>query len=304
LEVEVAVFRDYEFPLDKPVNFYLVRAGSVSVLVDTGTGRTLSTQALNPSVVVLTHYHWDHSGGLVPLARSGRGALRVCASRRTIEQLSRPSWVLEHMETVGRAVGLRAGPGERAFAEAMYSRYSAISEAASALGVEEVGECLSKMGVVADWLECPGHSDDHICVELGRHLFVGDNIIGSPNVTLSNTYKYFESMTLALARPSFATVHPGHGPGALTRTDAASLLVETMRRKRRRLALAIAAAARGGGRWVGLDEVYRTVYPAPPNPVVAWVAARSLLGYLASLESDGVVEVDRSRSPWRVRLMG
>jgi ribonuclease/clavin/mitogillin len=297
--VEVERLEDYEIPLDKPVNFYLVRTPSWALLVDTGTGKALSGARRAPRFthVVLTHYHWDHSGGLRALA-SGRVSVKVCASPATIKMLEHPREIFDRFRIVGAAVGLEAGSGELALAKVMMDKYAEISEAARTLGVEDL-DCLARLEGV-EWLECKGHSSDHICIEVGGHLFVGDNIIGSPNVTLTQPYEYFESMISTLARPSFTSVHPGHGPDPLSRREASGIIIETLRRKRRRIALVAAAAQEG--EWVSLRVVFKRVYPALDNPLLSWVAARSLVGYVNALEADGILEVDRSTEPWRVRV--
>ena len=302
MAVDVVPLQDYEVPLDRPVNFYLARLPGKSTLIDAGTGKALSRSLPRFDIVVLTHYHWDHSGGLVALAERGPRDLRVCASRETIEILAKPQRIFDRLKMVGAAIGLEASEGELQLAKIMEDRYARISEAASQLGLEEVDSCLEEIPG-ASWTYCRGHSGDHICVEVANHVFVGDNIIGSPNVTLSDAYRYFEEMTLLLSRATFTRVHPGHGPSDIGRDDMARLIVETMRRKRKRLARVVAAAASSSG-WTSLRVVFNRVYPDLPSPLLAWVAARSLLGYVEALERDGVVDVDRSTSPWRIRVRG
>lgn len=298
--VVVLDFEDFEFPLDRPANFYLVRTGERSLLVDTGTSKTLSNpRAPRVDYAIVTHHHLDHSGGLVALARKPERPT-VCASEETARLLYDIRLLEENMLTIARAVAVLDTSQAGLLQEPMRARYEEINSAAQELGLEPPERCLKPFD--GDYLYCPGHSSDHICVFIRGHAFVGDNIVGGPNVTLSDVYSYFESMTRLQSRSDYTITHPGHGPKALSRGDVSELIVATMRSKRRRLARVIAAIASGRGGWVGLDEVYRHTYGRLDNPSVAWIAARSLLGYLVSLEADGMVEVDRSTSPWRVRI--
>ncbi|MEB2836692.1 MAG: MBL fold metallo-hydrolase [Desulfurococcales archaeon] len=296
----ILVFEDFEFPLDRPVNYYLLETGGYRVLVDTGTSQGLSRPgAPRADLVIITHYHLDHSGGLIAIAQWDDKPL-VCASEDTSRILYDLSLMEERMAVIADAMGFRGliEEANRLF-EGMRRRYEAISKAAQELGLEPPERCLGRLG--GSYLECPGHSDDHICVIIAGRAFVGDNIVGGPNVTLRDMYRYFESMYRFLAVETYNAVHPGHGPHELNRSGAAEAVVETMKSKRKRLAAVLTAIAGSGG-WVGLDRVFRSVYRNLPNLMVAWVAARSLLGYLTGLEADGVVEVDRSSSPWRVRV--
>jgi len=298
--VVVLGFEDFEFPLDKPANFYLLRAGGSSILVDTGTSKTLSSPAApRASYAIVTHYHLDHSGGLVALARRDERPT-VCASEETARILYDIKLIEERMLAIASAIAVLDTSQARALGEPMRAKYEAISSAAQELGLEPPERCLEPFG--GEYLYCPGHSMDHICVIISGHAFVGDNIVGGPNVTLADVYSYFESMARLQSRSDYTIVHPGHGPKELSRGEAAELLIATMKSKRRRLSRVIASIASAAGGWVGLDKVYKAVYRRLDNPLIAWTAARSLLGYLASLEADGVVEVDRSTSPWRVRL--
>jgi ribonuclease/clavin/mitogillin len=298
--VVVLGFDDFEFPLDRPANFYLVKTGDSSIFVDTGTSKTLSNpRAPKAEYAIVTHYHLDHAGGLIALARKPEKPV-VCASEETARFLYDIRLIEERMLTISKAIGVLSASQARLLGEPMRAKYEEISSAVQELGLEAPEKCLEPFK--GDYIYCPGHSADHICVLIEGHAFVGDNIVGGPNVTLSDVYSYFESMARLQSRADYNIVHPGHGPKELGRGEVSELVIATMRSKRRRLARVIAAIASGQGDWVGLDEVYKYVYKRLDNPLIAWVAARSLLGYLTSLEADGVVEVDRSTSPWRVRL--
>jgi len=301
VEANILYFEDFEFPLDRPVNFYLVKSATLSVMVDLGTSKSLSkllASGLKLDMAILTHYHLDHSGGLVALARHNR-EVRVCASRATIEILYNTKLVEERMLLIAKALGLSALPLPEGAFEFFRNKYVEISEAAKSVGLEEPEDCLSKIG--GEYMECPGHSIDHICILFKGHFFIGDNIVGGPNVTLLDVNKYFESMIRALSRRDYEVVHPGHGPPNMSASEASAVFLETFKAKRRRLARVLSSIASKDG-WVGLDEVYERVYKSLNDPLKGWVAARSLIGYLNSLEEDGIIEVNRAESPWRVRL--
>jgi hydroxyacylglutathione hydrolase len=141
-------------------NVWALHGRKRTVLIDAGAGRTPLALPPEADLVLVTHLHFDHSGGAAALARHG---LRVLAHPSTAE-------------------GLRAGDGERAGLDisqerGFYPRDFAI-ESCPAEEVES-GAVIDLGGVRVTTIETPGHADGHLSylaeTEDGtRTLFSGD----------------------------------------------------------------------------------------------------------------------------------
>ena len=294
--VRVEAFSSIEAPLDKPANFYLVEfEGGPRILVDAGAKETLPPKALEADVVVLTHFHWDHVRGLASASREG---IPVCASRGTLEMLE-PGRSEARILEIARAFGIRElDDVMKGIINPKLERYKAIAEAIKRTKVYSIEECPYFMEIEGvEVLECPGHSEDHICLVIPGHVFVGDNIVPGSPITLRDIGTYLNSMAKLMANTSWSIAHPGHGPTEITRVETSLEIVQNTLNKMRRLSLVVASIK---SEWTSLSEVLVNAYYGLEG-LALYIASRSLLGYIKLLEELGVVEVDRNSSPWLVR---
>lgn len=282
----------WEFPLPDPANYYLVEEDGVLVLVDAGPRPLDEPLSSRVEGVLLTHWHWDHTLGVAGLRDKV-----VCASRETLEMLSSEERILESMLRPAHAMGLR-GDGGMGLFQAMLGRYRSIIGGLSRNRVYEWGECPLLETLNARVLSCPGHTMDHSCIIAGETLFAGDTVTHPTPPTVIHYSKYVASLVGLLGDPSWKRLAPGHGR-MLERGEAASYLAGVVSRKNARLARV--ALSLGDG-WTSFNDILRRVYGVEPG-VEAYVAARTLIGYLNALEEAGLVEVDRTSRPWRVRRL-
>ena len=274
MTVEVLVERFTHPLLPEAVNRYRLNINGATVFIDAGL------EAPQGGVVVVTHYHWDHTLGL---ARS-RG-LRVCMSPETLKSID-PGRAMDSVKTVLEAVGYG---GLAELARPYTSQYGEIKEALAWHDIYTLNECPAP-GVEA--IPCPGHSGDHHCILAGGHVFLGDNYVPyTLSTTLTSPMDYMGSMHRVLSL-DWDKAYPGHGdPGG--KADLAGWLTKVLERKMAR----IAALARLAGEGVDMRTALHRMYPGVEGATL-FLAARNLVGYARALEELGVVRVDRGRSPW------
>jgi ribonuclease/clavin/mitogillin len=291
--LEVIPLSSIEVTLDRPANYYLIKSPEVKVLIDAGPRREPERPAYEADYVVLTHFHWDHVRGLVALARRG---VPICASSLTLK-LMNPEVSIERMLRIGDALGPEVDNVAQEVFKLYISFYKEIKESMNRTKIYEVNECPGLQKLNAEVLECPGHSDDHICIIVEDHAFIGDNLIPGGSVTLLDFGSYIKSMLNLLSRPEWRVAHPGHGEYNVKREAFKEHLYNEISGKLRRLTR-VALSIRD--EWRSLREILYEVYQGLDRPLM-YVAARSLVGYVTLLERLGLVEIDRSSRPWRVR---
>jgi glyoxylase-like metal-dependent hydrolase (beta-lactamase superfamily II) len=296
--MDVEPYSSMEEPLIDPANFFLVKIDGRRVLVDAGPSTSPPEgfpASLSLEAVLLTHWHWDHVRGVTWAARSAR---YVCASEETLRSID-PGRAAERMALMVKAVFGEFEDSLTAMelvVEAMTSFYEDSVRALSRARVYTLAECpLIREGLV-EYVECPGHSHDHICYIVGGYVFVGDNIVPGSSVTLVDYQKYLDSM-IKLLGMKWEVAAVGHRGPFLGKAEASKYIAEVVRGKMERLVL---IAALAGKDWVSLLDVFKRVYGGNLSPK-GFVAARSLVGYVSLLEELGVIEVDRTRAPWRIK---
>ncbi|HSJ29607.1 MAG TPA: MBL fold metallo-hydrolase [Acidimicrobiia bacterium] len=130
-------------------------------------------------------------------------------------------------------------------------------------------------------LHTPGHSEDHLCFQLGTVLFTGDHIMGGSSVMVDDLRPYLQSLE-RLRRGHYERLLPGHGPEI---EDPPAVidwyLAHRLQREREILAAVEAGAATVGA-------VVEVVY-ADVDPDLYPLAARSVVAHLRKLSDDGVL---------------
>jgi glyoxylase-like metal-dependent hydrolase (beta-lactamase superfamily II) len=290
---ELIKFETWNAPLDRPANSYLVITSKYSLLIDGGSSPIPDLKSYDIDYVLLTHWHWDHVLGLV---RSDLDAV-ICASSRTINYISKELPTYEGFQALKNAFG--AVPTEfEAVAQKSLGNTVTVLEHFSKRRDQlvDIKSCdPARLGYVSV-VECPGHSDDHVCYIVGEHAFVGDSINPGEGLTLLSVPDYMSSMLKLFAIDNWHVAHPGHGP-EVTRERAAQWLSELFRSKIEKMAK---LASSLDGQWRPLKDYLDVLYPEA-SPVIRWIGARSLLGYAISLQQLGVAELKTDGSPWLIR---
>ncbi len=281
----IKTYKTSEFPLDVPVNSYLIE--ELRVLIDTGTAPP------DPDLydyVYITHWHWDHVMGL-----SRMQGKRVCMPSRTIELFKTQAYS-DRFLTVLRAGGVQLTPYEREFIKIMEKKYKGVVEAFHHNTILPLDECPHLKSGEIRVLECPGHSLDHVCYLIGSNIFVGDTLLPRTRSTIIHFREHRETI-IRMFSTEWRTLYPGHGE-PLTREDAGSIAVDyTVRRCTRPYRILQALSKRP----MNLRELLREVYGLEPG-LASFVALRTMIGYLNELESEGIISVNRTSSPWLVTL--
>ncbi|MEB3779871.1 MAG: hypothetical protein GSR85_06545 [Desulfurococcales archaeon] len=291
MNVKVSKEETWDFPLSHPSNRYYVLVDDYKLLIDAGA-RPLSNHS-GIDYIMITHWHWDHTYGL-----SSAHNTRVCLDRATLASLN-PNKAKESIVEVARAVGFREDEDAVKLIEAFIGRYSIIQNAISRLEVYTLEECPPIEAGIVRYLRCPGHSRDHICYIIGDHAFVGDNILPlTGTVTLLDLASYNESMIRLMADTQWHTAHPGHGE-SLDKNKALEWYINHYKHKEKRLLQVLSRIPEDS--WITIKRLMDIIYGVKETLTI-YIVARTLIGYIATLENMGIIEVDKSQSPWRVKL--
>ena len=282
--------KTWEFPLQDPSNYYVVELdGGKRILVDAGAKPLPQNIAGSVEGVILTHWHWDHTYGITSLK-----SRIICASKSTLEKL-RPNRVRESVYRVVYAMGLTPeNDASLMFLETMISRYRSISTTLAENDTYPIENCPLLEGV--NVIECPGHTDDHICPVIHRTLFAGDTLVPGESPTIIDYHSFLDSTIKILGNEEWANLAPGHGP-ITGRREAVEYVRKIVKRKNRKIYKLLAILR---GEWTSFNTLLRALYGLDAS-LTAYVAARTLIGYLVAAEKAGLVEVDRDSRPWRVR---
>ncbi|MCE4628135.1 MAG: MBL fold metallo-hydrolase [Desulfurococcales archaeon] len=283
----MTVIKGLELPLNEPVNSYVIH--DLQIMVDAG----IDPPDDGYEYVYITHWHWDHVMGISKM----RGKT-ICMGPTTYDVLSNKKFA-ERFYTVLRAGGARLSEGERAFISEMESRYKKALEGLKHNNVYVLDECPHVETGEVKVLECPGHSIDHVCYIIGDYIFTGDTILPSKRTTIIDFRAHRESVVRVLAR-DWHMMYPGHGD-PLNRYAAEEVAEAYVVGRCSRAYRILRELAHSGGE-LGLDQLLKAIYGVEPS-LASFVAVRTLIGYIKELEDEGVVSVDRSVSPWKVRLL-
>ena len=291
----LVVFEKRRGILDKPVRYYLVKTRKYTILVDAGPWEHPDEEALKADYAILTHHHWDHALGVVGLAERG---VPICASKN-LREWADPSSLEKRMATVLEALGVRP-IGEIGHATSWFKEaYTLIWETLEKAEIYSIEDCPPVLEETLSIIECPGHSLDHLCIIIGNNIFIGDNIVAGDSVLVTDLDLYLKTLTKILSDPTWSKAYPSHGLYGLERTELASEINSTIKRKMLRLNTIIANLIQS--EWIGFDSLLESVY-GKMDIIGKYIAARSLMGYIEFLERTGLIEIDKHDSPWRLRL--
>ncbi|MGC9210199.1 MAG: MBL fold metallo-hydrolase [Acidilobus sp.] len=283
-------FSSWVEPLDRPANSYLVEVEGQTLLIDGGVEPPPS-EVLNARFALLTHWHWDHVLGL---ARGGyKGA--ICASTLTLQYLRGSLPAFEGSAAVLKAFG-EVPDNVRPFLEVSLARLREVLDYMRTAKLVELDSCEPVQTGIIKALQCPGHSDDHVCYVAGPHAFVGDAINPDSGLSIMSLEDYIKSLVRLLSDAGWEIAHPGHGRD-VDRAYVAEWASENITGKIRRIVTFRSILSK---EWTPLVSYLDALYGSK-DPFVKWIGARSLLGYALSLARMGLAELNTSTQPWTIR---
>jgi ribonuclease/clavin/mitogillin len=279
-------------------NVYLVTDGGDGALIDSGFGDEQSVRARldyvreRPEIklryIVLTHHHFDHSGGAHQL-RQATGAEIAMHAR---EERFLRDW----QGDVPQDVDVPAD--QQAVAEQVRRFRRQAAEAVPDIAVAD-GATLSVGGLTLEAVHTPGHTLGSVCVYLGeeRALFTGDTALGLGTVAISppphgDMRLYLESLERLRAYDA-ALMLPGHGRPV---QEVARKLQELIdhRHEREEQVLRLLADGKTTPR-----AMLAAIYPELDRRIVP-MALRQIEAHLAKLADERRVE-RAGEGEWRLR---
>ena len=279
--------------LDRPANSYLVEVNGTAIGIDGGVEGRLLKRA---DVVLLTHWHWDHVLGVVRSGYQGP----ICASKKTLDYLADRRPAMEGARVISSAFS--SIPADVAsIAKRLLAIVNEVRDFFKyKADVRELDDCdVVKSGLI-NYVECPGHSDDHMCYRLEDVVFVGDHVNPGSGLSILSLASYLRSSLELLSDGGWRVAMPGHG-GSLSRSELASYVEAQVRSKVRRTAELYRLLSKD---WQPLEDLLPKLYEGERlDPLLMYVSARSLLGYAITLVEMGLAELNSGRSPWTIRAL-
>ena len=178
-------------------NCYVVRAGpdaEEAVVIDPGYEVAPDFKVAG---ILVTHCHWDHLGGIAPLA--GATGAPVYMAEREAPVLEDPAAFYPGQQIPPYRADVRL----------------------------EGGDTFEVAGLSFEVVDVPGHSPGHIAFATDGMLFSGDVLfagsVGRTDLPFADWDTLVDSIRLLLGRfPAETVVYPGHGPPTTLGEERAS----------------------------------------------------------------------------------
>jgi glyoxylase-like metal-dependent hydrolase (beta-lactamase superfamily II) len=275
-----------------PPNVYLVVDGGQAAMIDAGFSEEDSVQErlayleglpdLRVAYIVLTHHHFDHSGGAHRL-REATGA-RIVMHRQEaplLEAAARDETPSD-MEV----------PEEMREARERLRRWRQEAAAAWPDILVDDNDRLRVGSASLRVVHTPGHTAGHICLflEEDRVLFSGDNVLGMGTTAIAppphgDMVQYLASLRKMQGLDA-SLLCPGHGPVVKEPNRKIQELLDHRRERDEQILSFI-----GQGRDT-VRRLVRSVYPELDGRLVP-MATGQILSHLHKLECEGRVKTRR-----------
>ncbi|MGC8573625.1 MAG: MBL fold metallo-hydrolase [Caldisphaera sp.] len=294
--MEIIRLESYNVPLDRPANYYLIKNSDYTIFIDSGASKDSLAKYINQvNYILITHGHWDHVYGITGIKNK-----KICMNPDTYKQLIQGNFKYSAMR-IAEIFGydeksVKINDQIKLIVDQTINYYDDVMNALGSNEYIPIDECEPIKQNIIKYIKCPGHSDDHLCYFISNHFFAGDNILPGGGLTLLDFLKYQESMIKVLSLNDWDYIHPGHGPD-ITRNEAQQWLTDIIAGKEKKM---LQLSSLVNKDWVRINELLPKLYPDLYGPIL-YIAARSIIGYLNSLESMKIIEIDKNNKPWRVR---
>lgn len=256
-------------------NTYLIGTGRRRILVDTGESdnteyinnlaKVLKQHQTSIQEIVITHWHWDHIGGVPDICSQIDGCSGLSVSK--IRRLSQPD------DELGNGI-------DYTFVEDK-TKY-------------ETDDATLRV------VYTPGHTDDHMALVLEEEnsLFSGDCVLGEGTCVFEDLYQYMQSLAV-IQELKPARIYPGHGPVVLDPETHVQMYIDN-RNNREKQILAALASGTAEQLFTAMDLV-KVIYTDIPAYLHNAAAGNVTLHLHKLLREDRVVRVDDGDdSKWRL----